>query len=153
MAGDGDDEEVKAAFALHADETRSQHERLQERLREMGGSASGAKGLSANVFSSGPKASQIPHVEEERTVQNLIAAYTMEASECAMYEALIHVARAAGDQSTAALACDIQKEEHQTADKLWHFLRSRSIIAYNMLTITEIDPSIETKVGEASWTP
>ena len=151
FATDGDDDEVKAAFAAHAEETRIQHERLAARLIELGGNTSTAKSILAHVLAQAPKAAQAGHIQEERTVQNLIMAYSVEASECSMYEALAALAAAAGDVTTAALAREIQQEEKRTAEKLYHFIPTRSIIAYNMLTTGEVDPAVETKVGEHSW--
>lgn len=148
----GDDEEVRAFFAAHADETRAQRERLAERLSELGGAVSTLKAVTATLFSLAPKMAQLPHIVEERTAQNLIAAYTVEAAECAMYEALIACARAAGDEKTTEVASRIQRAAHKAADRFWGFLPSRSLIAYNMLTVSEIDPAVETKVGESSWT-
>jgi ferritin-like metal-binding protein YciE len=153
FASEGDDDEVKAAFAAHAEETRVQQEHLEKRLEELGGSSPGIRTAAARVLGLAPRTLQIAHAPEERTVQNLLTAYTMEAGECALYEALIEVARAAGDEATVDLARHIQAEAHRTADRLWSFIPSRSIIAYNVLTIGEIDPAVETKVGEASWTP
>jgi ferritin-like metal-binding protein YciE len=142
---------VRGLFLAHADETRVQRDRLTERLKELGGSVSALKAAAAGMFSIAPRTAQLAHAPEERTAQNLMAAYTVEAAECAMYEALIVCSRAAGDHKTTELASAIQREAHQTAEKFWGCLPSRSLIAYNMLTITEIDPSVETKVGESSW--
>ena len=152
FAIEGDDNEVQAMFAEHAEETRLQHERLAARLQELGGASSAGKSALAYIFGLAPRAAQLARIEEERTVQNLIVGYTIETSECAMYEALLTVAGAAGDAHTSSLARQIQSEEARAAEKMWHFIRTRSIIAYNMLTISEIDPAVETKVGEASWT-
>lgn len=148
FADDGDDDEVKAVFAAHAVETRTQRERLTARLSELGASPSAGKNMLARIFALAPRTAQIGHIQEERTVQNIIVAYTIESSEQAMYHALISVAEAAGDLRTAALARDIQAEETTTAEKLWHFLPTRSKIAYNMLTVQEIDPAIETKAAD-----
>jgi ferritin-like metal-binding protein YciE len=148
FASDGDDDEVRNVFAAHAEETSRQHERLSERLRELGGTPSAGKNFLARIFSLTPRAAQLGHIQEERTVQNIIAAYSVETAEQAMYHALILIAEAAGDSRTAALAREIQAEETSTAQKLWHFIPTRSKIAYNMLTIQEIDPAIETKVAD-----
>jgi ferritin-like metal-binding protein YciE len=148
FADDGDDDEVKAVFAEHAAETRIHRQRLTERLNELGSSASAGKNLLAQLFSLGPRTARIGHIQEERTVQNIIIAFTVETSEQAMYHALISVAEAAGDLRTAALAREIQAEETRTAEKLWHFLPTRSKIAYNMLTVQEVDPAVETKVAD-----
>lgn len=141
----GDDAEVKQVFAVHAQETREQYSRLTKRLEELGGSPSASKSFLAHVFSLAPKSAQLSHIAEEKTVQNLMMTYTVETAECAMYEALAVVAEQAGDTITAKIARDIQAEEQATAQKVWHFLPTRSLIAYNMLTVAEVDPSVETR--------
>jgi ferritin-like metal-binding protein YciE len=141
----GDDLEVRVLFATHAEETRNQYSRLTRRLEELGAAPSAGKSFLAHLFSLAPKGAQITHIQEEKTVQNLMMAYTVETAECAMYEALAAVAGEAGDEVTAQLARDIQAEETATAQKIWHFLPTRSLIAYNMLTVSEVDPSVETR--------
>ena len=148
FAREGDDAEVQGAFAIHAEETQAQHQRLTQRLAELGGTPSTAKGMLAHIFGLSPKAIQITHTPEERLAQNLVMAYAVEASECAMYEALASVARSAGDEATEQLAREIQAEERRTADKVWSFIPSRSKIAFNLLTAGEIDPSVETKMAD-----
>ena len=145
---DGDDDEVQSLFAVHADETRAPRERLAARLHEIGEDLAPAKASLASILDLVPHIAQAGHASEERTVQNLIIAYTVEAGECAMYESLAGVARAAGDRATEALARDIQSQERRAADKIFHLLPSRSKIAFNMLTLTEVDPSVETKIAD-----
>jgi ferritin-like metal-binding protein YciE len=142
---EGDDDEVRAVFAQHADETRRQCQLLSARLPEFGGTSPSAKSVLANVFSLAPKLAQSPHRPEERTAQNLIVGFAVETSECAMYEALAIIAESAGDTATHALAREIQAQERQAAEKIWRFIPSRAKIAFNMLTAGEIDPSVETR--------
>jgi ferritin-like metal-binding protein YciE len=142
---EGDDDEVRATFAQHADETRHHHERLSARLEQMGGSSAVSKSALANVFSAVPKLTLAPHRPEERTAQNLIVGFAVEASECALYEVVASIAKSAGDTLTEFLAREIQAEERRTAERIWHFIPSRAKIAFNMLTVGEVDPSVETK--------
>lgn len=148
FAREGDDEEVQAVFAIHAAETRRQYELLTSRLEELGGNPSTAKSLLAHVFGLAPKSAQVGHAPEERTTQNLIMAFTVENSECAMYEALAAAAEAAGDDVTGALAREIQAEERQTAEKIWRFIATRAKIAFNLLTAAETDPSVNTRTAD-----
>ncbi|MFL6353916.1 MAG: DUF892 family protein [Bryobacteraceae bacterium] len=148
FAREGDDEEVEAVFAIHAAETRRQYERLTTRLEALGGSPSTAKSFLAHVFGLTPKSAQVGHAPEERTTQNLMMAFTVENSEFAMYEALAAAAEAAGDTATETLAREIQEEEKQTAHKIWHFIPSRAKIAFNLLTATETDPSVNTRTAD-----
>ncbi len=141
----GDDFEVQALFFGHAAATSRQIEGLKIRLDELGGDSSGAKSSLAHLFSFAPKMAQAAHRPEERLVQNLMVAFCVANGERAMYEALATTARSAADSVTEALARQIAAEETATAEKLWHFLPSRSKIAFNMLTVGEIDPSVDTK--------
>lgn len=130
----GDDKQAQALFAQHARETRSQYERLTARLEALGGSTSGFKSFMAHVFGASPKTAQIGHEEEERTTQNLMIAFSVENAECAMYEALITAATAAGDPITADLARQIQAEEKRTADKVWAMIAPSAQNAFARLT-------------------
>jgi ferritin-like metal-binding protein YciE len=145
----GDDDEVQLVFAEHANETRTQIERLQARLAIVGGNDSTKQSIGAEFVSLAPSIAEIGHTPEEQLVQNLITAYCVETGECAIYEALAISARAAGDDETEALAREIQAEELRAAEKIFHFLPSRSKIAFNVLTAGELDPAVETKVGIA----
>jgi ferritin-like metal-binding protein YciE len=70
-------------------------------------------------LSTAPKIAQIGHDEYERETQNLMMAFSVENAEIAMYESLAEVCRLAGDAETEALALNIQKQERDTADKVW----------------------------------
>lgn len=119
FANEGEDPIVRQMFEQHAQETTIQIQRLTSRLQELGESPSGMKSFMAHVFAFAPKAASLGHDEAERQTQNLMAAFAVENSECAMYESLATVADAVGDTTTAKLARDIQQEEKRTADKVW----------------------------------
>lgn len=148
FAEQGDDEEVQALFAEHALQTSSQVSRLNARLQELGGSPNRPKGWLSELFSLSAQLGHITHAKEERLAQNLVLAYSMEMSECAMYEALASAAQAAGDSVTNGLANEIAAEERAVAAKIWHLLPSRSKIAFNVLTAGEVDPAIETRAPD-----
>lgn len=131
---EGDDTVVQELFHQHALETKSQYERLTVRLESLGGSTSGAKSLLAHIFNLTPQAAKLGHEKEERTTQNLMAAFAVENSECAMYEALATVAQAAGDSQTARLAREIQNEEKATADKVWKHIPTAALKSFERLT-------------------
>jgi ferritin-like metal-binding protein YciE len=145
FAGEGDDEDVQAAFAAHANQTRHQQERLAERLQQLGPRISTSAHTLAHALERAPQVPQAGHIQEERTVQHLIAAFGGEMSECAFYEALATIAAAAADADTESLAREIQAEENEAGKKFFSLIRSRSKIAYNMLTPNELDPAVETK--------
>jgi ferritin-like metal-binding protein YciE len=115
-------EPAKSAFALHADETREQYERLTARLKALGGSPSLLKSTLAHLFNMAPKTAQLGHQDAERTTQDLIMAYSVENAEMAMYESLILAAETANDNQTATLAREIQAQEKETAEKVWKMI-------------------------------
>lgn len=133
MAKEGNDPQAHALFQQHAEETKSQIDRLTARLRALGESPSTMKSFMAHMFAFAPKSAQLGHDEAERVSQNLMMAYAVEHSEIAMYEALATVAAAAGDQITATLARDIQAEEQRTADKVWAMIPTASTDALSKL--------------------
>jgi ferritin-like metal-binding protein YciE len=116
---EGEDERVQTLFAQHARETKLQYEQLTNRLEALGGSPSTFKSFMAHVFNFAPKAAQIGHDATERLTQNLMMAYAVENAEIAMYESLAEASRVAGDSETEKLAIFIQKQEKQTAEKVW----------------------------------
>lgn len=122
FANEGDEPEARQLFAQHAEETRTQHQLLSQRLTSLGGTPSGMKSFLANMFGLAPKTAQIGYGESERVTQNLIMAFSVENSEVAMYETLAIVAAAGGDTETEQLARNIQKQEQTAAEKVWALL-------------------------------
>jgi ferritin-like metal-binding protein YciE len=137
FAKEGDDAVAIGLFSQHADETRIQYDRLQARLNLLGGSTSGLKTMLAHMLGMLPSIGKVGHHMEERTVQNLIIAYTVECAETAMYEALAIIAKQAGDTETEALAREIQQEERTTADKLWAHLPTATRVSFNRIVGTD----------------
>ncbi|MBV8865509.1 MAG: DUF892 family protein [Acidobacteriaceae bacterium] len=144
----GDDEEVQVIMAEYAEATRQQRERLAIRIADIGDRILSRKGGLASILKYPPQLLRGGSIVEEQTLQNLLVAYTIEAGELAMYEALTTLAHAAGDTETEQLAKEIQSEKHNAAERIWHLLPSRSKIAFNMLTVSEIDPAVETKMAD-----
>lgn len=138
MAEEGDEPRVREVFAMHADETRRQHDRLTSRLRALGGSPSTAKGIIAHLFGSVSKAGQIGQKKEDRDTQNIIMAYAIEQSEVATYEALKVAAEAVGDVDTLKLAEEIQREEEMAAEKIWSLLPASARFAVERQTPGEV---------------
>ncbi len=134
MAKEGDSSAAQQVFAQHADETKSQWERLTARLHALGGEPSTFKSVMATLFNFAPKTAQLGHSEAEKSTQDLIIAFAVENSEIATYEALATVAAAAGDVQTEQLAREIQKEEERAAQKVWNLLAPTARIAYQNLT-------------------
>jgi|SRR5579884_867064 len=122
FANEGRNVDVQHLFKQHADETKTQYEQLTARLEQLGGSPSTMKSMLAHFFNMAPTIAKIGYEAEERTTQNLMMAYAVENSEVAMYESLIVACEAAGDNQTAELARRIQRQERETAEKVWRFI-------------------------------
>jgi ferritin-like metal-binding protein YciE len=69
-------------------------------------------------------------------------AFSVENAECAMYEALITSAVAAGDELTANLARQIQAEEKRTADKVWALIAPAARYSFARVTEAPLQRSI-----------
>jgi len=144
FTGEGDDEDVQAAFASQAEQIRLQRERLTDRLQKLGEGRAEPERITRS-FETSAQMLESGHIPEERTLEHLVSAFGMEAGECAFYEALAATAAVAADAQTEALARQIEREKQLAAKKLFSFIRSRSKIAFNMLTPNELDPAVETK--------
>jgi len=145
---DGDDAEVQSFFESSALRAVAHTEALENRLAALNRTEHEGSHLLARVLAMAPKAAQKGHIAEERITRNLINGFSLSKSACAMYRALQSAAGVAGDEQTAELASRLAAEEEIAAEQFWHFLPSRSKIAYNLLTAGEIDPAVETRTPD-----
>lgn len=120
---DTDDPNIKSLFEQHKIETKNQAQRLENRLRELGEVPSGGKGFLNSLLAKFSEIMHGAHDEYDKNTQNLIKAYATEHLERGMYESMIAYANAVGDNQTAELAREIQKEEEQTAEKLFPMIQ------------------------------
>jgi ferritin-like metal-binding protein YciE len=134
FANSGDQEEAHELFRTHADETKTQYERLETRLRALGGTPSAIKSALAHMFAFAPATAQMGHEPAEKDTQHLMMAYAVENAEMAMYEAFAIAAQESGDMETVRLARQIQTEERRTADRVWAMLPSASRRAFDRVT-------------------
>lgn len=135
MSGEGDHLPAKQLFAQHADQARTQVERLRARLDALGGSPSELKAVVAHLIALVPKIVHKGHDESEISTQNLVLGYALENGEIAMYEALAAIAAAAGDLQTEQLARDIQKEERHAAQMIWNLIAASARDSYGKISL------------------
>jgi hypothetical protein len=147
-AKDGDDLEVQTFFAASAERASLNAHALGARLSALNATEHGSSRILDDLLAMAPKLSQTGHIAEERIAQNLMQGFALSKSACAMYLALESAARAAGDEQTAELARRLGSEAEVAAGQFWHFLPSRSKIAYNVCTAGEIDPAVETRAPD-----
>lgn len=120
----GDQGTVKGFFEWASAKAKTQHERLEARLRELGSSPSAAKSILAHLLAFSTTAAQIGQNPAEKNTQHLIMCVGAASAEMAMYESLASVAAASGDTKTEQLARELQKEEKDDWDQAWALLAS-----------------------------
>jgi len=122
FAKTGEQTSVKSFFERASVRAKTQHQRLETRLRELGGSPSTAKSILAHMLAFSATAAQIGQNPDEKNTQHLIMCVGAAAAEMAMYESLATVAGTAGDAVTERLAKELQAEEKDDFDKAWALL-------------------------------
>lgn len=118
----GDDREVQNLLAMMSNKAKAQHERLEIRLKALGGSRSITKSALAHVLAFTPVSAQLGHSAAEKNTQHLMITYAAAAAEMGMYESLATVSEAAGDMETARLARQLQSEEMEDHQLAWQHL-------------------------------
>ncbi len=132
----GEQIEVQDFFRYASAKAKTQHERLEARLRALGGSPSTAKSIMAHLLAFAPTAAQIGHAAEEKNTQHLMICVAAASAEMAMYESLATVAQVAGDSETEQLARQLQTEEKDDYDKSWALLKPSALDAFRTITQT-----------------
>jgi ferritin-like metal-binding protein YciE len=127
----GEQGEVMSFFQWASAKAKTQHERLELRLRELGGTPSTAKSALAHVLAFSTTLAQIGHEPAEKNTQHLIMCVAAASAEMAMYESLATVAELAGDTATERLARQLQAEEQDDYKKAWALLRPSAADAFN----------------------
>jgi len=118
----GEQPRVQQLMSMMSEKARTQHQRLRERLEELGGSPSSSKSMLAHLLAFTPLTAQMGHDDAEKSTQHLMITYAAAAAERAMYEALIVAAEEADDEETADLARELQEEEEEDQRLAWEQL-------------------------------
>ncbi len=126
----GEQNLVKNFFHMASAKAKTQHERLEVRLRALGGSPSTTKSILAHLLAFAPTTAQIGHEPAEKNTQHLMVCIAAASAEMAMYESLATVAQAAGDGETEQLARQLQAEEKEDYEQSWKLLRVSALDAF-----------------------
>jgi ferritin-like metal-binding protein YciE len=126
----GEQNEAKSMFERASMKAKTQHERLEARLRSLGGSPSTAKSILAHLLAMSPTTAQLGHEGAEKNTQHLIACIAAASAEIAMYESLAQVSAAAGDRETEQLARQLQEEEREDYELAWKLLKPSALAAF-----------------------
>lgn len=119
FAKSGDDKDVQSLMSMMSRKARTQHERLEARLKELGSSTSTTKSFLAHSLAFTPLTAQVGHEPLEKNTQHLMIVYAAAAAECAMYESLASAASFTGDEQTAQLARQLMSEEKEDHRLAW----------------------------------
>lgn len=112
----------RTALERHLEETRDHAERVQRRLGELGEAANpllAGLGMAESLMAQWLAVAKVPFDlvrgsgGEERILKNAKDSAAAEALQLATYTAIEHLARAAGDEETAALAASIRSDEER----------------------------------------
>lgn len=126
--------EVQRVLIEYADQTKAQRERLDARLREIGGPPSTLKSFMTHMLGVMPQSGRLGTEDEERDTQELMMAYAFSATQQSMYEVLCAVANTAGDTETERLARGIQDEKAAVAAKVWAMLAPAARGSFRRIT-------------------
>jgi ferritin-like metal-binding protein YciE len=118
----GDQPEVQSLLAQMSAMAKTQHQRLESRLRALGGTPSTAKSVLAHMLALTPVSAQLGHPEGEKNTQHLMITFAAASAQMAMYESLAVTAETAGDLETMRLARQLQAEEKEDHSLAWEHL-------------------------------
>lgn len=147
LAETRDDLDLQAVFLADADRARVHTEQLEALLADLGGGGETTAGFSGSAELPGAL-SNANHIQEERALHNLVAAFGIHQSGRAVGEVLATLASATGQGDTERLGREIESQARESAERVFGLIRSRAKIAFNMLTPNELDPAIETKMAD-----
>ncbi len=143
LVPEGDDEDVQNFFQKQADVASDEAEYF---LNYSAGEVDGTNDLSEFVTQI-PLALASARIGEERILQGIIAVFTALNAKRAAFAGLRQLALENGVSDLAEAAAKVEAQAEEAAGCAWHFLPSRSKIAFNMLTLDEVDPAVDTKMA------
>lgn len=105
--------EMQRRLARHAEETRSQAERVAQCLEQLGSDPSGGKDLMGKMLMS--VQGKIPGATGDTLVKDSLMDFAVENFEIASYKALVKAAETLGEHRVADTCRDILHEEQEMA--------------------------------------
>ena len=144
----GDQAAVRSALANMSRKARTQHQRLQARLRVLGGDSSTAKSAFAHALAFAPTVVQLGQASGEKSTQYLMITIAAAAAQMAMYEALATAATGADDRETEQLARQLQEEERHDYHDAAALLRQSALDSFQQAEGNSID-SIQSYLADA----
>ncbi len=118
LAAEATNADLRAAVQEHLTQTQSQADRLEARIKALGGDKAQGKGLLNTLIGKGSDLLNAFHDKEDKQTQDTIKAYALEHFEVGMYTSLKAFADSVGDTETAQLADTILNEEQLAGERL-----------------------------------
>ena len=87
-------------------------------------------------------------VVEEEILRDVIQGFVLERENAAYLEVLLNATGDERDDAFSSFLTEEQQRSSNSASELRHLLASRAKIAFNMCTVNEVDPSVETKLAD-----
>lgn len=123
----GDQQPVQNALANMSRIARTQHERLEGRLKDLGRGYIERQERAGARVGFAPTIAQVGQSAAEKNTQHLILVVAAAAAETGMYEALATAANAADDSATERLARELQGEEREDYKTAAGLLRQSAV--------------------------
>ena len=144
LSREGDDEDVQSFFLEQADLSADE---AQYFLNYASGEVESQSELGEFVTQI-PLALATARITEERLLQGLIATFTALSAKRALLTVLGRTASDVNETDLAQAARTAAGKATDASARAFHFIPTRSKIAYNMLTVDEADPAIDTKMAD-----
>jgi ferritin-like metal-binding protein YciE len=114
--------QVQAKLEEHLEQTRRHAQMVKDCVQTLGGKTSPVKTGIATLF--GQMQAVSTGAAQDEMMKNALADYAAESFEVACYTALVHAAKALGEQQTAAVCQQILQEDEAMARWLYQNLPS-----------------------------
>lgn len=129
LAASATDGDLKSAVTEHIQVTQSHADRIEARIKALGGEKAENKSLINKIIGKGSDLLNIMHDAEDKQTQDCIKAFSLEHFEVGMYTSLKAFADAIGDYETARLATTIIEEEQLAAERLQRIIPQLAVMA------------------------
>ena len=116
---DTDDADLKALFESLASGTRSQAQRIEARVKALGGDTSGGKNFFNSILAKATELMNSGHDDYDKNTQNVIKAYTAAHGNRGLFESFVAWAQSIGDAESLSLGQQLEQENAAAAERIF----------------------------------
>ena len=116
---DTENEGLKSLFDGLASGTRSQAQRIDARIKALGGDTSGGKNFFNSILAKATELMNSGHDDYDKNTQNIIKAYTAAHGNRGLFQSLVAWSEAIGDMETASLGKQLRDENASMAEQTY----------------------------------